>query len=160
MIPAAVKDLVAAGPSMMLGTRDAKRVPEALRGTAIVVHPDDQKVTVFLNRTTGRRTLDNLADNSRIAVTCSHPVNHQTFQLKGRALEVRDATAEEQGIVESYRASFFALLASVGVVPEVLHRLAFLPLAAVIVEVTEVFDQTPGPGAGARLDAAGASREP
>jgi len=135
-----------------MGTRDAKLVPDTTRVMGIVVHRDCERATVFLPYATGRKALANLEDNGRVAVTCSHPVSHLTFQLKGNVLSLRPAKANERDVVERYLDAFSRLLEQVGVAPEVSSRMSGWPAHAVEMQVREIYEQTPGPGAGERLD--------
>lgn len=151
MISDALRQLVQGGVSTMLGTRDRELVPECVRAVGSVVHADGRRLTVFLPHATAARSVANLRANGQVAVTFSEVPTHRTRQVKGRALVVRDATEAERAIMERYLDAFAKELDIVGLPPSVSRRISFLPAHAVEIEVTEVFDQTPGPGAGARL---------
>ncbi|GMV15177.1 MAG: pyridoxamine 5'-phosphate oxidase family protein [Polyangiaceae bacterium] len=153
MISDALRQLLRGGVSTMLGTRDAQLVPECARAVGCVVHADGRRLTLFLPQATAARSVANLRDNGQVAVTFSEVPTHRTRQLKGRAVVVREATNAERAIMERYVEAFAKELDIVGLPPSVSRRIAFLPAHAVEIEVTEVFDQTPGPGAGARLAA-------
>lgn len=154
MIPAAVRELIAAGPSLLIGTHDGSLVPEATRATGILLGADGASLTVFVPDATGRRALVNLRSDPRVAITCSHPASHLTFQLKGRVTAVRRAKGPDRDVIERYRSAFSGQLEEVGISPEVSSRLSGWPAHAIEVTVTEIFEQTPGPGAGERLGSA------
>lgn len=153
MISDSLRQLIQSGVSTMVGTRDQELVPECVRAVGSVVALDGLRLTVFLPARSAARSVANLRANGEIAVTFSEVPTHRTRQVKGRAVFVRDATEAESAIMERYIAAFGAELDIVGMPPSVSRRLAYLPAHAVEIEVREVFDQTPGPGAGARLAA-------
>jgi len=154
MIPVPVQELIATGPSLLMGTRDATLLPETTRLTGIVLGPDADALTVFVPSASADKALANLKDNGQIAITCSHPATHVTYQLKGKATSMRRARAPEQEIVDRYRAEFSRRLEEVGVSVDVSSRLSGWPAHAIRVQVLEIFEQTPGPGAGERLGGA------
>jgi hypothetical protein len=57
----------------------------------------------------------------------------------------------DHGLVKRYRAAFGQLLEEVGVPREVSGRMSGWPAHAIDVQVVDVFEQTPGPGAGERV---------
>jgi hypothetical protein len=155
MIPVPVQELIAAGPSLLMGTRDATLLPETTRLTGIVLGPEADALTVFVADAAADRALANLRDNGQVAITCSHPATHVTYQLKGKATGVRRAKGPEREIVDRYRAEFSCRLEEVGVSVDVSSRLSGWPAYAIRVQVLEIFEQTPGPGAGERVGGAG-----
>jgi len=141
-----------------MGTRDANLVPETTRLMGVVLDADGESLTVFLPDATGKRALANLKDNGHVAITCSHPANHLSFQLKGEVTSIRRAKGRERGVVDRYRADLAHRLGEVGVSLEVSSRLSGWPAHAVRVRVREVFEQTPGPGAGERFQGGAAAQ--
>lgn len=151
MISEALGQLIQSGVSTIVGTRDADLTPECMRAVGARVHADRRHLTVFLPAATAARSMANLRDNAEIAVSFSEVPKHRTRQVKGRAVKLREATEAERADIERYVEAFSAEIALVGLPPAVARRVACFPAHAVEVEVSEVFDQTPGPGAGARL---------
>lgn len=155
MITAELASFLESGVSVQVGTRDARLVPEAVRGMGVRVGPGGTSLTVFLPAATAERTVANLRDNGRIAVCFSRPEDHRTIQVKGRTVAVRDADAAERPLVDRYRAGLTKSLLFVGVPLQVSLRAAHWPCRAVDIRVEQVFEQTPGPGAGAPLGGGG-----
>lgn len=151
MLPPELVDLLESGPSMLVATRDAERMPECTRAVGVRLHDDRARATLFLPRSVGARAAANLAIEPRLALTVSRPYDHRTYQIKGRTTAVRDATEEEREIVEGYRAALAVSLDVVGIPRRMTKRISMWPAYAIDLEITDVFDQTPGPGAGARL---------
>lgn len=146
-------EFIESGVSTLVATRSAELRPECVRAAGSLVAPSRDRLTVFVAETVAKRTLANLADNHEIAVTLSRPMDHRTLQVKGTCVEVRPATVEERAVQERYLASFVEQLYWVGMARALTRRLAYTPAVALTFEVRDVFVQTPGPGAGRRLEA-------
>jgi hypothetical protein len=101
---------------------------------------------------TAERALANLRDNGAIAVTFSRPSDYQGVQLKGVVTSIEESGEPERVIQDRYRAALFEQLQFVGVARSVCRRLAWWPSVAVTFRADAVFLQTPGPGAGRRLE--------
>ena len=144
-------ELFASGVTLYVASRDAGMIPESVLGMGIRVHPDRRKVTVFVPQSLGAQTLANLADNGQIAVTLCHPPNHRTVQLKGRCTGFRDSTDAERELQEIFRAALVGAFVAVGIARCRTRGLPWWPSTAIDFEVADVFTQTPGPNAGARL---------
>jgi hypothetical protein len=110
-------------------------------------------VTVFLPDATGQTTLTNLADNGRVAVCFSRIEDHRSIQLKGQVVAIEPAGPTDRPIVDRYRGEFVKNIAMIGLPPRISLRLNAWPCRAVRFRIESVFVQTPGPGAGAPLEA-------
>ena len=142
---------VDSGVAIQVGTRDARLVPDAVRGVGVRVEEGGAELTVFLPEATAGRATANLRDNGRIAVCFSRPTDHRTIQVKGRAVAVGEAAASDRPVVERYRPALAQSLAFIGVPFPTAMRMAHWPCHAVRVRIEGVYQQTPGPGAGAPL---------
>ncbi len=143
------------GVSLLLGTRDASNRPACARLVGARVWPERDRVTVLVPEVPGARVLANLRDNGLVAITFVRPIDARGMQVKGRCAAVRAATDDERALAERYRASLAESLFGVGMHQARVVRLRVEPLAAVDVLVEQVFQQTPGPTAGAPLVCAG-----
>lgn len=153
-IPADLVDFLTGGVSVLVGTRDAARRPEATRGVGFVIAPERTRATVYLAERASARALANLADNGEIAVGISRPMDNLTLQLKGRCVHVAQGDAVDRSIPERYHAVFMEQLYLVGFPRTLVKRFAVWPAVAVTFDVRDIFVQTPGPEAGKRLGAA------
>ncbi len=151
MIPPAIVELLQAGVSVNVGTRDAAHMPECTRGWGIRVGEDRTSVTLLLTESTSKQTLANLRENRLIAVTCSRPTDHVTCQLKGTVRRIRPAGTPDREMQRRWRRAFLGEIMAVGVPAELAEALIMEPAVAVDVTVTDVFAQTPGPGAGEKV---------
>lgn len=146
-------ELMESGVSILVGTRDAKLRPECVRAVGARIHAGGESLTVYLPEAVALRTLKNLDDNGQVAVTFSRPIDHRTIQVKGTCLGVRPAGEEDRLLQEDYLAALREQLQLVGLPRVVTRRMRWWPSVAVRVSVRELFQQTPGPQAGARLSA-------
>lgn len=151
MIPSTMCDLLRTGVSVIVGTRDAALTPECTRAWGIRVGADRTSVTIFLTETVSGKTLRNLKENGLIAVSCTRPTDHVACQLKGRLRRIRPATEKELEQSAAWHREFAAELLAVGFQPQLAEQWITRPALAVEIDVTDVFQQTPGPGTGERV---------
>ncbi len=136
----------------MVGTRDPSLMPECTRAWGIEVGADRVAVTIFLSEIIGGKTIENLRDNGKVAVTCTRPTDHTTCQLKGHVLRFKAVTAAHRDMSRQWHRDFAAELRAIGVPTTLSEAWVVEPTVAVEIAVTEVFDQTPGPGAGKKME--------
>ena len=143
--------------SVLVGTRDSRLVPEITRAWGPRVSQDRQRVSLCVPLATSRKTLDNLEGNGEIAVTFSLPTNYRTFQLKGRHAKAAEPDSTDLAVVERHREAFAMVNEPLGQSHQLVEAFwrAEIETSAVLVKILfvpeQVFDQTPGPGAGRRL---------
>jgi hypothetical protein len=156
MIPAKILRFLEQHANMAFaGIRDRNLVPCGTRVSAWTVHPDGRTMTVCLPPPLVDRVVAALEENGQVALTLEEHPTHETYQLKGRYLRRRPVGAEDLALVARLRERLARTYqrhipdgidmswAMAIVVPD--------PDVAVDVEIHEVYLQTPGPGAGARL---------
>lgn len=146
-----VVELLACGPSIVVGTVDADNHPSACRAVAIEARADRQGLTLYLPLATSAEAIANIASNGRVAITISRPADHRTIQIKGRSERVRVATADEASVVTGSIEAFADTLDDIGLPRGLTRRLASWPAFAVEVQVEALFEQSPGPRAGAMV---------
>lgn len=151
MIPESVFELMHYGNSMVVGTCDAQGIPECTRAFGMVASPDRNRITFFLTEAPSRRTLENLKNHKKVAITFSVPTDHRAAQIKGTVVGVRAPTDEELEIQRTWAKRFRCEVVPLGIIPEALESWIIAPFVAVDLLVEEVYSHTPGPGAGAKL---------
>lgn len=151
LIPDDLAELFEGGVSILVGTRDAARIPEATRGVGAIVHPDRRRLTIFIPVDVSELALKNLGENGLIAVGFSSILDHKTIQVKGTVENIRSATDPEREIVSRYHAAFSEVLYIIGLPRAVTRTLNTWPCHAVTFAATDIFLQTPGPNAGQRM---------
>jgi hypothetical protein len=138
-------------PIAMLCTRDAHNRPYGHE--SCLPHIEADHVIVLVAEQLARNLVENVRNNGAAALLVSRaPGDHRSVQLKGRITDielpaVRTEMFENlERLVDTYR----------GYMPEDAARAMWLRMSQqrmyrLRLEVAEVFDQTPGPGAGRRI---------
>jgi hypothetical protein len=140
-----------AGNSVVVATRSAALRPHATRACGIrVVGPD--RIEVLLPEATSAQALANLRDNGEIAVCVSSPRDYHTVQLKGRQLGARHCTEQDVLMSQQQLVAFAAACAELGVARQTIRNVWLFESWCVEIQVTSVFRQTPGPGAGTEIE--------
>jgi hypothetical protein len=87
-----------------------------------------------------------------LAITCTDVATLVSAQAKGLARDLEEPDADDQERFADFVEAFFATIHRVdGHAPEHISRMAPRDLVVCTLDVTELYDQTPGPQAGARL---------
>jgi hypothetical protein len=150
--------LLARRVSIIVGSRDALLRPHVVRALGARLSPDHRQLTLVLPQVPSRQVLADLSDNGRIAAVFSEPSTHRTIQAKGSDATLLPCTDEDRALAEHHLSEFMLEIGQLGFAREVaLTSLgAEGGMVAVRFTVAEAFEQTPGPQAGAPLQAAGA----
>lgn len=151
MIPPQVFDLLHTGVSVIVGTRDSSLMPESTRAWGIHIAKDRASVTIFLTEAISQKTLQNLRENGLVAISCTRPTDHVACQLKGRLRAIRQTGQADLDLSRSWHRDFVGELVAIGVPPGMCEAWITEPALAVEIDVTDVFHQTPGPGAGEKV---------
>jgi hypothetical protein len=149
VIPAELWDFCESGISTLLGTHSDRLVPDCGRALGARVGAGGSELTVFLPVATSEKSIANLRDNGRAAVCFARASDHRSLQVKGRVTDIREADEEDRERIVRYRNALAESWGAIGVPPRITLRLTHWPSYAVTIRVEAVFDQTPGPGAGA-----------
>jgi hypothetical protein len=135
------------------GTRDRDLVPYGHRVSGWFVGADGRTMTALVAEHSTDRLVDSLQDNGELALTVEEFPSHETYQFKGRYVLHRPVRREDIQVVDRIRDRFLRSVRHLfSDAPEyLLNAYIHVPALAVEFEVKEIFVQTPGPGAGARL---------
>jgi Pyridoxamine 5'-phosphate oxidase len=142
---------VSSGVAVVVATRDAALRPAITRAWGPEVAADGRSVTLCLNAAPGSRALSNLEDNGAMAATFSLPSSYRTVQMKGQAINLGVPSARQLERVEEHVAAFAEEAEQVGLPRDFAGRLIAPDFVAVSLRPAELYDQTPGANAGARL---------
>jgi hypothetical protein len=148
--------LMRGGCALIIGAVAPDGRPHALRGWGIEVlveEPLRVRVLVDAHET---EAIDHLAEGRPVAVTVADVTTLRSVQFKGRSAGIEAATEDAPDVMARYVDQFFADIAATdGIARSLLER--FVPdpaaLVALVLDVDEQFDQTPGPGAGRSVGA-------
>lgn len=152
----AAKAAFLAGPvAINAGSHDAARLPSITRAFGCKVSPDRREVVVFMSTHHSRTILRDLTAGAPIAVVFSRPKTHETLQLKGLRARIQPLAPGDREIMLASGAAFSAEIMALGY-PEAFSLAIMAPAADEAVGVaftpSAVFEQTPGPKAGMRLE--------
>jgi hypothetical protein len=144
--------LLEGGYALIVGTADAARVPHASRSWGITVLSRDPAEIRLLIDAEDAVAIANLEPAARIAITGGNVKTLRSIQLKGTVLAIEPGTDEDRARAERYADAFFGEVGNVDGTPrELLQRLMARDFVACTVHIVELYDQTPGPGAGASM---------
>lgn len=108
---------------------------------------------VYIPKTISEQPLANLAQNDRIAANGVDFTNFKSRQFKGRHIDTQSATKEEiseiQQAIETLAPMFGQFFGPGG--DSGWRRYKIDPSVRLTIQLDEVYNQTPGPGAGGRL---------
>jgi hypothetical protein len=150
-IDAELKAFLESGVHIYAGACDAALVPSTSQAWGPRVSEDGASVEFFVDRPAGEQLITDLRTNGRIAATFTCPPTHRTIQLKGRCVEIGDPAPDDWAWIERHRTSFTQVVAYYGYPAHLVRNLWSMQVTRVRFTVEDVFNQTPGPGAGARL---------
>jgi hypothetical protein len=140
-----------AGYSMIVGTVDDDGAPRATRGWGVKVVDDDARRVRFTMSADDSLAVSNLRGR-RVALTGADVRTLQAVQMKGPVLAVGAADEDDLARMSAHTDRFLAAVEETdGTPPRLLSRVLPLSVIAVEFEVQELFDQSPGPSAGAAI---------
>jgi hypothetical protein len=153
MIPGKIVRFLERANVSAAGTRDRNLVPHGHRVSGWRLGTDGRTLIVLLPEGARPYLIESLEDNGQFSVTVEEYPAHETYQFKGRYVRHRPAGREDVEIADRTRDRFFSsviqLFGEAAIVP--VRAFVQPPSIAVEFEVREIYVQTPGPGAGARL---------
>lgn len=152
------------GPvSIMVSSCGPLRRPHVARGIGCCVGADRSGVAVLVQASAAVQVLDDICSTGKVAVVFSEPLSNRSLQLKGHDARIESIGPAGLELAQAWARSYAreiecrtppawtaARLAGALVPPSAqeLALIAFTPQA--------LFDQTPGPHAGERLEEAAA----
>jgi len=150
MIPAHVLEhLRTPGAHGWCATADEARLPRARETFCWRVDESSQRVTVFFNAAHDVGLPREIEAGHRIALTTV--TTTAAYQLKGRLVEQHRPNDDDRAYFERFVAGFITFALEYGYPEPAVHAIIGQPSMGAVFEVDEVFEQTPGPGAGQRI---------
>jgi hypothetical protein len=151
MIDAELAAFLEGGQSIHVSSRDEQGRPQGVRGVAARVGADGRHVDVYIPDVAYDRLKTALDASRQAAMVFCRPTDDRACQVKGTLVGVRPADASEQSFAFAQWDGFMASLDGIGISPRLADRWTRWPAQVIRVEVTAIFEQTPGPKAGAPL---------
>ncbi len=152
MIPQNLVDFLHGPVVMAVGTRSDGLMPAVTYGRGAVFDAKNDVITVIVPDVESEATFENLEHNGAIALSAGDGISHETYQFKGRCLDVGPSDEHQRAIEDVYTRKMIAHYRAKGVPDEHFGGYVLYPSTAIRFRVEEVFVQTPGPGAGRKLD--------
>jgi hypothetical protein len=143
------------GCGLIVGTATGDGEPRASRGWGVDVVDREATTLRLLVDADDVRTLEQLAAGLPVAVTATDVRTLRSIQVKGPSGGIEAGTEADAERAARYCDAFFtAVHEADGVTRDRMERIVPASIAACRVHVAEVYDQTPGPGAGSSMRAA------
>jgi hypothetical protein len=150
MLDAATVAFLEGGCALVVGTVGEAGEPFVSRGWGLTILGDDPPTARLLLAAGDTRTLAHVAEGGRIAVTGTDVPTLRSRQVKGHGIGVEPATDGDRARARRFLDEFTRDVHDTEGTPRrLLDRLAPPDYAACTIVIDEVYDQTPGPGAGA-----------
>jgi hypothetical protein len=153
MIPEKIVRFLERANVSQAGSRDRNLVPHGHRVSGWRLGPDGQTLTVLIPEGSCRHLVESLEDNGRFSVTIDEYPAHEAYQFKGQYLRHRPVDGDDleaaHQLRERFLRSVIQFFGEEAAVP--VRAFSQRPSLAVEFTVEEIYVQTPGPGAGARL---------
>ena len=157
MIDADLQAFLEAGLGIHIASRTTRLEPNGARAAAVKVDADRLHLTVYAAEVAAARILPDLRANGAAAVVFARPVDDRACQIKGIFVAARPAEANERALVDQQWSAFLDNLEAIGIPRAAPSGWVTWPAVAIRLRATAIFEQTPGPDAGARIPAAPSS---
>jgi hypothetical protein len=151
MIDAELAAFLQEGIAIQIGTRNAALEPNGARVVAVAVEADGRHVTAYVHEAAVRNVLPDLESNGQAALVFARPPDERSCQVKAAFAGARPATDDERAAVQAQWGRWLDRLASIGVARPTVEPWPSWPCVAIRLRATAIFNQTPGPQAGAPI---------
>ena len=166
MIPEEIVKFLEGATVGIAATRDSNFVPHVHRVSGWIVGTDRQTITCLVPDQHGETLIPSLEDNAQLALTvvgsttgpkASRPPtpavdSHECYQFKGDYIGSRPSSDDDIALVGETRERFKNLYVPLfGFSEAAAAAFKGKPSLALSFTVREIYDQTPGPGAGRRV---------
>jgi hypothetical protein len=146
---------IESGVSISVASRDVRRVPSVSKGVGCRVAADRRQVTVLVDAAQAAQLLQDVASSATLAVVFCLPSSHRTLQLKGRDARQVALAPDDAALAARHRDAFAEDLLPLGYAlpfARATHEFQAQQLRALCFTLSDLFEQTPGPNAGSRLE--------
>ena len=151
MIEPELRAFLEGGAGIHIGSRTATLEPNGARVTAVKVEDDLLHLLVYVPEVAAARVLRDLEANGAAAVVFARPIDDRACQIKGIFAGSRPAAADERRFVEQQWDAFLGNLEMIGIPRVGASGWVTWPSVVIRMRATTIFEQTPGPQAGALL---------
>jgi hypothetical protein len=139
------------GAAVVVATVSDDGRPALTRGWGPRYDREHHTLTLSITAPAGSPTLENLESTGAIAVTASQPLTYHTLQVKGTVDHVDVPSEQDRAEALAHLGRFVAEVAQLGLTAAPVDNLFRGDLRTVTFAVGEMYDQTPGRGAGSAV---------
>jgi len=139
------------GVGIHIGTRNQLLHPNGARAVAAKVDGGGSQLVVYVPEIAADRLRRDLESNGQAAVVFGRPEDERSCQVKGVFVDIRSATESERPMLEQQWNGFLGQLEMIGIPRVSASNWITWPAVAIRLKVTTIFEQTPGPQAGAQI---------
>jgi len=151
MIDSQLAAFLEEGVGIHIGTRNEALQPNGSRALAVTVEEDGRAMVVYVAQVAAARLLPDLESNGQVAVSFGRPIDDRACQVKGVFVDARAASDADRPEVSRQWNGFLTSLEQIGIPRAVTLGWVTWPALAIRLRPNAVFEQTPGPGAGAPI---------
>jgi hypothetical protein len=151
MIDPDLRAFIEGGVGIHIGSRGSRLEPNGARVTAVKVEEDLLHLLIYVPQAAASRVLPDLQANGAAAVVFARPIDDRACQIKGIFAGSRPATLDERVHVEQQWDAFLSNLEVIGIPRAGAGGWTIWPSVAIRIRATALFEQTPGPQAGAQV---------
>lgn len=155
-LDSAILALLAGPIAISISGRDAVLRPSVAHAYGCRVVAGGEAIRIFLLASETRQVLADIAANGEVATVYSDVRSFRSLQIKGHDGRIVDFDAEDSAHREVYYRITSDELVALGHPARLARGYFSVPAKADLVTVVftpcDIFEQTPGPGAGAKLD--------
>lgn len=108
--------------------------------------------TVYTFKNDALRLVDHLSKKTKLSATISNAMDFKTLQFKGTYHDHYDAPDEEMHYPREFNSKQAEIMQMLGISNEAFANWKYEPAMAVVMNVVEIFDQTPKVGTGNKIN--------
>jgi len=139
------------GVGIHIGTRNEQLQPNGARAVAAKVEGGGTHLVVYVAEIAAARLRVDLESNGQAAVVFGRPEDERSCQVKGVFVDTRPANDSERPLMQKQWDGFLGQLEMIGIPRVSATNWITWPAVAIRLKVTTIFEQTPGPQAGAQI---------
>jgi Pyridoxamine 5'-phosphate oxidase len=139
------------GIAIQIGTRSASLEPNGARVVAVRVEGSGTHIVAFLPERAAKVVAPDLEANGQAALVFARPPDERSCQVKGVFEHMEAAGSADEDFVRDQWRRWLERLTMIGLPLSTLEGWDVWPCVAVRLRVAALFNQTPGPNAGAVL---------
>jgi hypothetical protein len=139
------------GIGIQIGTRSATLDPNGARVVAVRIEEEGTHIVAFVPERAAAYVLPDLEDNGQAALVFARPPDERSCQVKGVFAGMGTTGEADERFARDQWGRWLHRLTFIGLPLTTLEGWDTWPCVAIRLRVTALFNQTPGPNAGARL---------